>query len=100
VILGLDQTISAVVSVRMVRSYDQVFVELKETSLATWATAGPVPDEFVPHVEALMAMNSSETYYVSEARYRRIVARSSIAKGEIRRLSIPDYESLEEPVDY
>ena len=30
---------------RMDRAYSQVFDELDDTSLATWATAGPVPDK-------------------------------------------------------
>jgi len=99
-VLSLGKTIQAKDLARMVRAYDQVFAELKDTGLDSWASAGPVPDKFVTHVEALMAYNSADTYSVSNARYQRIASKESRAKREIRRLSITDYESLDEPVDY
>lgn len=99
-ILGLGQTISSTDSARMVRAYNQVYADLKAESLASWASDGTVPDEIVPHLEALMALNACDTYYVSEARYQRILRKAGVAKREIRRLTIPDYESLEDPVDF
>jgi hypothetical protein len=99
-VLSLGKTISANDSARMARAYNQVYDDLKFSGLDAWASAGPVPDRFVQHVEALMAFNSLDTYSVSQARYQRISNKYNMAKREIRRLSISDYESLDEPVDY
>lgn len=99
-VLELGKTISTTDTARMTRAYDQVFADLKKEGLANWASAGPVEDDIVPHLEALMAINAIDSYYVPTERYNRIVSKSRIAKREMRRLTIPDYESLDEPVDY
>lgn len=99
-VLSLGKTLDPVDEARMVRSYAQVYDDLKIEGLASWASAGEVPNGIVPHMEALMAFNSMDSYYVSDKRYQRITAKSSVAKREIRRLTIPDYESLDEPKDY
>jgi len=102
-LLGISQEGVAMTpnhSTRMGRSYDKVFKELKETGLATWVEAGPVPDDLAGHVEALMAMEAADAFYVPDKRYARILARAKDARRELRRLTVPDYESLDEPVDY
>lgn len=99
-IIELGQTALSADTARMVRAYDQVYADLQKEGLAAWSQLYDVPDEFVPHVEALMAMNATESYHVGQERYQRIVLKSSAAKREIRRLSLPDYESVDEPVDY
>ncbi len=99
-VLSLGKAISTNDLARMVRAYDQVFDELKDSGLDSWASSGPIPDKFVTHVEALMAYNSADTYSVSNARYQRIASKEVKARREIRRLSIADHESLDEPVDY
>jgi len=99
-ILETGKTLSANDTARMTRAYDQVFDDLKESTLDAWPSSGPVPDRFVPHVEALMAFNASDTYLVPSEILQRIINKSSVAMREIRRLSIPDYESLDKPVDY
>ena len=102
-LLGVSQegvSMTANHSTRMGRSYNKVFAELKETGLATWVAAGPVPDSVTEHVEALMAYEAKDAFYVSEKRHARIVAKERVARRELRRLTIPDYESLDEPVDF
>lgn len=102
-LLGISQegvAMSANHSTRMGRSYDQVFAELKTDGLATWVAAGPIPDELAVHVKAMMAFEAADAFYVSEARYNRIVAKESVARREIRRLVTPDFESLDEPKDF
>jgi hypothetical protein len=102
-LLGVSQegvAMTSTHSTRMGRSYDKVFSELKETGLATWIAAGPIPDELADHVEALMAYEASSAYFVSDNRYNRIVQKVKVARRELRRLTIPDHESLDEPVDY
>lgn len=102
-LLGVSQegvAMTANHSTRMGRSYDKIFKELKETGLATWVAAGPVPDHLADHVESLMAEEASSAFFVSENRYNRIVRKAMKARRELRRLTIPDYESLDEPVDF
>lgn len=87
-------------STRMGRAYDTVFADLKISGLATWVAAGPIPDEASMHVNALMALEAADAFYVSESRYQRIVNKALIARPELRRLTTPDYESMDEPVDF
>ncbi len=85
-------------------AYDEVYADLKKDGLATWSSTGSVPAELVPHVAHLVAFARIDVYGVSNERYQRILAKTGengwIAKREIRRLTTPDYESLEEPTDY
>lgn len=102
-LLGISQEGVAMTSnhsTRMGRSYDKVYAELDNTGMATWVSAGPIPDEVADHVESLMALEASSAFFVNGERYQRIVSKAQIAKREIRRLTIPDYESLDDPVDY
>lgn len=102
-LLGISQegvSMTANHSARMGRSYNKVFAELKNSGLATWVAAGPVPDELAVHVQALMAFESADAFYVSPKRYARIQKKESVARRELRRLTIPDHESLDEPVDF
>jgi len=85
---------------RIGAAYTEVYADLKKEGLATWATAGTIPDELVPHLVALMAFNAVDEYGVSTARYQRILAQSARAKREIRALTTNDYESLDEPEDF
>lgn len=99
-VLSLGQTIGANDSARMARAYNQVFADIKVEGIATWASDGTVPDEMVPHVESLMAENASETYSIPSERLQRIMSKSKVAMREIRRLSTPKYESLDNPKDF
>ena len=99
-VLPLGGTIKAVDTTRMTKAYDQVFADLKKSGLDSWATAGTIPDDIVPHLEALMAFDAMSSYHVSEKTATSIVNKASQAMREIRRLSVPDYESLEEPTDF
>lgn len=84
----------------MTQKYNEVYADLRNTGMDYWASAGPVPDEYVPHVEALMAYVSTDDYSVSDQRLQRIVRKAGVAKREIQRLGTPPYESLDNPKDY
>ena len=47
-----------------------------------------------------MAFEAADSFFVSDGRYMRIMAKEKVARRELRRLVQPDFESLEEPVDY
>lgn len=86
--------------VEMQDSYDEIYAALKVLSLATWVSTGPVPDEVVPHVVALVAMNRTITYPVSEARYQRIARIAAGAIPGIKALVNPPHESITDPDDF
>ena len=86
---------------RIGAAYTEVYADLKTEGLATWAEAGTsIPDDITPHLVALMAFNGLGSYPVSNDRFTRITTLVSIAKREIRAMVTPDYESLQEPVDF
>lgn len=99
-ILRIGQSATSQDKTEIETAYDELYADLKEEGLATWAAAGSVPSKVVPHVVALVAISRADTYGISDARYRRIAARSINAKREIRRLVTPKHESLDEPVNY
>lgn len=99
-VLPLGGTLDSKASTRLDKAYDEVFADLKKSGLDSWPTGGAFDDSIAPHVEALMAFNAMDTFFVPDARAQRIILRESKALREIRRLSIPDYESLDEVVDY
>lgn len=80
--------------------YTRIYADLLSSGLATWISAGPLPDEVAPHVAALMAWQGTDTYGVSPARYQSIAAKASVARREIRRLVRPRYEGLTDQTDF
>lgn len=85
-------------------AYDQVYLDLKKEGLATWAATGEVPGEIAPYMAGLVALSRNVTYPISTERNQRIVNLVGVdgerGKREIRKLTTPKYESLEEPTDY
>ena len=99
-ILGIGDTASTADDTQMTKRYDELFDDFKFHGMDYWPSAGPVPDRFAPHVEALIAYHSLEDYSVSQPREMKIIRKAGVARKEIRRLGTPDYESLDEPTDY
>jgi len=99
-ITRINQAAQSQDDTRIATAYTEVYEDLKEEGLATWASTGTIPDGVVPHLVALMAFNAVDEYGVSTERYQRIVGRVIPATKEIRKLTTPKYESLEESTDY
>lgn len=99
-IIEIGASASAADDTYMTQKYNEVFADLRTTGMDYWASAGPVSDEYVPHLEALMAYISTDDYSVSSERLQRIMQKAGVAKREIRRLGTPPYESLDSPRDY
>lgn len=99
-VMELGGTIDSTDSTRMDQAYAEVFADLKKSGLDTWPVAGTIPDDIKPHLSALMATNALDTYHVPDSKFNRILLRAKVAGIEIPRLSVPDYESLDEPRDY
>jgi len=90
---------------RIESSYTEVYARLKRKDLAVWAEAGTlIPDEIVPYLVLLMALNAADDFGISNARYSRIVSQTgrdgALAMREIRSVITPKYESTEEVADY
>ncbi len=81
-------------------AYLQVYGGLKTEGLAIWPSAGPLPNEVMPHVAALMAFSCAPDKGVSSERYSAILAARNVANPEIRRLTTPPNETVDEPTDY
>ena len=96
----LGQSIPSALTTRINDAYDEVYQDLKDDQLVTWAVAGTIPDKVAPHLVALMAFNCTDSVHVSDALFNRIVAKRNIAKNEIKRVTTPQYESLDEPEDF
>lgn len=100
-ILALDQALQSQDASRITQAYNEVYAQLKQNGLATWASDGSVPDELCPHVIALVAFNCLDTYSVSNDRYTRITNEAAVARREIRSLIQPNNQwSQEDPKDY
>lgn len=84
----------------LTESYAQVYDALKDEGIAIWASTSDVPDRVAMHMAALMAFNVCDDKGVSPSRYNRILSRRNVAMPEIRRLTQPQHESLDNPVDY
>lgn len=92
---------------RIGTAYTEVYADLKKEGLAVWAEAGTIPDDVAPHLVNLMALNAINTYKVSPALFGRLTHGTnsvmqgiSISKREIRPLTVPDHESLDEPKNF
>ena len=96
----LGQSLPSDLSARIDDAYDEVYQDLKDDQLVTWASAGTIPDKVAPHLIALMAFNCTDSIHVSDSLLQRITAKRNIAKREIRRVVTPQYESLDEPEDF
>lgn len=60
--LRLGQSLQNQDKVRIETAYDEVYEQLKEEGLATWASDGSIPTKLVPHVAILIAHNCLNTY--------------------------------------
>ena len=98
--LRLGQSLDDVLDTRLQKAYNEVYLDLKDDQIVTWAQAADLPSAMVPHVVALMAFNCTTDIGVSDDRYQRIVNARNIAKREIRRLSTPQYEAVDKNEDY
>lgn len=99
-VLAIGQVPSSEDLAKSARFYSSAFRDLRNDGLATWIEAGPVPDEVVPHLAALMAFDGTGVYGVSPVRYQRIAVSALAAKKAIRRLVRPRHEGLDPVVDF
>ena len=89
-IFGEGQTIRAAHSDDLTKSYNEVYAALSVKSMATWDIDEDVPDEYVPHVVALVAWGRVNRYAIPNDRYKRIGAAAREAPLAIGELNASD----------
>jgi hypothetical protein len=99
-IVRYGQALNADDDALLTEAYAQVYAQLKTEGIAVWASTGGVPDSVMPHVAALMAFSVTADKGVPADVYARTLALRNVATPEIRRLTKPMHESLDEPTDY
>lgn len=95
----VGQALSAADNTQMTQAYNETYKELVTLGLATWASAGPIPDSVVDYVADIMAWKRADVYATPEI-YQRCEQRYSIAERNIRRMVEPEYESADDPEDF
>ena len=99
-LLKVGATLQPQDSTRITSGYNEVYAQLKKDGLATWTSTGEIPSDMVPYVSALVVDNCVNTYGVSDSRYKRLKVEVPAAKREIRKLSSPDYVSMENASEF
>lgn len=103
-VIAIGQGAESQHDAKIAKAYTEVYSDLKEEGLATWAESGTIPDAIAPHLEALLALNSADSFGISNERYSRILSRTGPdgdrAKRAIRSIVTPKYESLENPENF
>lgn len=103
-VLRLGQALQHQDQVRIEKGYDEVYAELKSDGIVAWASTASVPDEYVPPMAFLVALNCSGVYGLSQERFARIVAKAGLdgelAKRDIRKFIRPHHELTDEATDY
>jgi hypothetical protein len=89
-ILGEGETLPSYESNDLTNSYNEVFAQLLAKNMTVWDLADDVPDEFVPHVVALVAAGRMNDYAIPDSRYARIGLSAAAAPLEIKELQSED----------
>jgi hypothetical protein len=98
--LDIGDTLAGDQDTRMDEAWDAVHAWLKNKGLDAFPTAGPVPDEMVPHIKALIAFDAMDDFHAPPSKKQDITVKQTIAQRDLPGLVLADHESLEEPVDY
>lgn len=89
---------------RIDSGYSEVYAQLKDKGLATWAFAGEVPNAVVPYVSGLIALNCMLTFNISQERkntiYEQVGVDGTLGYNKIHQLVTPEYESTEDKEDF
>lgn len=103
-LVPIGQTLEAQDQARIDACFGEMYARLKEKSIATFPSTGPVPDALVPSFCLLMASHLLTSYSVPESRFIRISndagPSGSLALNMISSLAFPEYESHDDVADY
>ena len=98
-ILGEGETLPSYESNDLDESYKEVHAQLTVKSMAPWDFDEDIPDEYTPHVVALVAKGRVNDYPTSDARLIRVLRAAKDALLEIKELNTSDVYSTPQP-DY
>ncbi len=85
-------------------AWDEVNAMEQVNEIATWDSAGPIPDEVTLYFVGLMAKQKMSIVKTSQATKNEILSITGLfgelAEWGIRRMIVEDYEDLEESTSY
>ena len=87
---GEGQTLEAYETADLDQAYTEVFKELQQLNLTTWAETAAVPDQYARSIAMLVANARTTKYQIPDNRYQRIKLESIEAIQMIRRLQARD----------
>ena len=99
-LVPVGQSLASNDNTRILQAYDEVYRQLEEKGLATWASDGSVPEKAAKYVVSMVAYNCLDTYPVSSARYQRINKSYIEAVRELPNVIRNDYDDGKEPEDF
>ena len=75
----------------MTRAYDELFLELQQDGLTTWASDAAVPSEYISVLADLMGLSRAQKFGTSAEKLNLIIAHVGVdgekGKNKIRRLN-------------
>lgn len=84
------------------QAIDEVYADLQADRLLTFSTTGDIPDNVTPYIKHLVALRRCSG--LSEERYARVMNDAGDqgwkAKREIRRVTSPNHEPIDEATDF
>lgn len=85
-LLGVGQTLPSYITSDLDTAYTEVYAILDAKSLVDWDDDESIPDEYSPHLVALVARARITDYMPPANRLGVIMAEAGVALGEIREL--------------
>lgn len=85
-ILGEGETLPSYESADLDQASTEVYYELRQRNLVTWAETADVPDEYARSYAMLVAESRAVKYQVPDARYQRIKLEAQEAMARLRAL--------------
>lgn len=103
-VTGWGETSQTAITDDMDDAYDEVYAQLEDAELVTWASTADVPDKMVMPVVDLCALARVMEHPVSDSRYQKLILSAGkdgeLAIGKIRARKNEPFQSTEEAVYY
>jgi hypothetical protein len=85
-LLGVGQTLPSYITSDLDTAYAEVYAQLDAKSLVDWDDDESIPDEYSPHLVALVARARITDYMPPPNRLGVIIAEAAVALPELREL--------------
>jgi len=85
-ILGEGEVLPSYETADLDQAITEIYYELRQRNLVTWAETADVPDEYVRSFAMMVAEARAVKYQIPDARYQRIKLESAEAMNRLRAL--------------